>query len=233
MSTRYSPKIVTDGLVLSLDAANRLSYPGTSTIWYDMSGNANTGTLTNGPTFSNRNGGSIIFDGVDDFVNCGNADTINFGTGDFTIEMWALRSTNATTNLRLLSKGGDSDLASTAGFAFFGSDGGANFAVNPSGTRTIISAATYSVGEWFNVVGVVQRSSTIRTYKNATLVQSAAAPIGSVSNASLNLNIARNTAGANLNWSGQISIVRMYNRALTATEVLQNYNANKTRFGVI
>jgi hypothetical protein len=64
------------------------------------------------------------------------------------------------------------------------------------------------------------------------LVQSAAAPIGSVSNASLNLNIARNTAGENLNWSGQISIVRMYNKALTATEVLQNYNANKTRFGL-
>ena len=232
MATRYSPKLVTDGLVLSVDAANRLSYPSTGTTWYDMSGNSNNGTLTNGPTFSNTNGGNFIFDALDDYVDCGNGSSINFGTGDFTIEIWASRSTNATTNLRLLSKGGDSDLASAAGFAFFGFDGGANFAVNPSGTRTIISAATYSVGEWFNVVGVVQRSSTIRTYKNATLVQSAAAPIGSVSNASLNLNIARNTAGANLNWSGQISIVRMYNKALTATEVLQNYNANKTRFGL-
>jgi hypothetical protein len=228
----YGPKIVTNGLVFALDAADRNSYAGSGTTWNDMSGNNNTGTLTNGPAFSNTNGGSIIFDGVDDFVNCGNADTINFGTGDFTIEMWALRSTNATTNLRLLSKGGDSNLANTAGFAFFGYNGGASFAVNPSGTRTIISAATYSVGEWFNVVGVVQRSSTIRTYKNAILVESAAAPIGSVSNASLNLNIARNTADLNLNWSGQISIVRMYNKALTAREVLQNYNATKLRFGL-
>lgn len=230
MAFIHSPKLVTDGLVLCYDAANKLSYPGTGTGWYDLTNNANNGTLTNGPTFSNVDGGNFVFDALDDYVNCGNGSTINFGTGDFTIEMWASRSTNATTNLRLLSKGGDSDLAISAGFAFFGSDGGMNFAVNPGSTRTIISAASYSVGEWFNVVGVVQRSSTMRTYKNATLIQSTASPVGSVSNASVDLNIARNTASANLYWSGQVSIVRMYNRALTATEVLQNYNANKTRF---
>ena len=72
MATLYAPRIVTDGLVLCLDAGNRKSYPGSGTSWVDMSGNNNTGTLTNGPTFGGGNGGSIVFDGVNDFVNFSN-----------------------------------------------------------------------------------------------------------------------------------------------------------------
>ena len=63
----HSPRIITDGLVLCLDAANRQSYPGSGTVWTDLAG-SNNGTLTNGPTFSSANGGSIVFDGVDDFI---------------------------------------------------------------------------------------------------------------------------------------------------------------------
>jgi hypothetical protein len=65
------PNIVTDGLVLYLDAANQKSYPGTGTTWNDLSGNGNNGTLVNGPTFNSDNNGSIVFDGVDDYVNFG------------------------------------------------------------------------------------------------------------------------------------------------------------------
>jgi hypothetical protein len=69
MSTKYSPQIVTSGLVLCLDAANKVSYPSTGTAWYDLSGNANTSTLINGPTFSGMNSGVIVFDGTDDYVS--------------------------------------------------------------------------------------------------------------------------------------------------------------------
>ena len=62
----WPTNIVTNGLVLFLDANNTNSYPGSGTSWYDLSGNGNTGTLTNGPTFSGENGGTIVFDGVDD-----------------------------------------------------------------------------------------------------------------------------------------------------------------------
>jgi hypothetical protein len=62
------PKIVTDGLVLCLDAANRKSYPGTGTAWNDLSGNGNNGTLVNGPTFSSANGGNLSFDGTNDYT---------------------------------------------------------------------------------------------------------------------------------------------------------------------
>ena len=232
MAISRGPKTVTNGLVLCLDAADKNSYIGSGTTWTDVSGNGNVGTLTNSPTFNSSNGGNIVFDGVDDYVDNGNGNSINFGTGDFTIEIWATRFTNVTTNLRLLAKGADNDLTTSAGFAFFGSDTGLNFAINPSGTRTIITAASYSVGEWFQIIGLVERSSTMRTYKNAILTNSASSPVGSVSNASVNLNISRNTAGANLYWTGNVAIVRMYNRSLTATEISQNYNATKSRFGL-
>ncbi len=85
MSFVHSPKIVTDGLVLALDAGNTKSYTSGSTTWFDKSGNANNGTLTNGPTFSSANGGSIVFDGVDDRVEFG-----SFGSlpTQGTIQFW-------------------------------------------------------------------------------------------------------------------------------------------------
>ena len=65
----YYGNIVKDGLVLDLDAAKKDSYPGTGTAWNDISGNRNNGTLTNGPTFNSSNGGSIVFDGTNDYIN--------------------------------------------------------------------------------------------------------------------------------------------------------------------
>jgi hypothetical protein len=197
---------------------------------FDDNGLLGDGTTANMPAFDYYNKGSLKFDGSNDYINIGNPSSVNFGNGDFTIEMWMTRNTNATTNLRVLGKGAESDVAGSAGYAFFGSDGGINFGVNPGAARTIISAATYSLGEWFHVVGVVQRGSTMRTYKNGVLVSSAAAPTGSVSNASINLNIGRSTESASLYWPGNIAIVRMYNKALSVNEVLQNYEAQKTRF---
>ena len=76
MSAYSGPEIANDGLVLALDAANPRSYPGSGTTWTDLSGNGNNGTLVNVPTYSNANGGSIVFDGVDDYVS-GSISTIN------------------------------------------------------------------------------------------------------------------------------------------------------------
>ena len=91
MSSKCGPDINENGLVLFLDAANRLSYPGSGTAWSDLSGNSNTGTLTNGPTFSAGNQGSIVFDGVDDYISGGSI--IPVGTGDYYIESWINRTT--------------------------------------------------------------------------------------------------------------------------------------------
>ena len=88
MGIARGPKIVTSGLVLALDAADKLSYPGSGTTWRDLSGNNNIGTLTNGPTFSGANMGSIVFDGTNDCVTLAINSLFNFGTGDFSIFCW-------------------------------------------------------------------------------------------------------------------------------------------------
>jgi hypothetical protein len=92
MAGNVAPNTVTNGLVLYLDAGNTNSYPGTGTSWRDISGNSNNGTLTNGPTFNSANLGSIVLDGTDDYVNCGNNSSINItGTG-LTLSAWVYRT---------------------------------------------------------------------------------------------------------------------------------------------
>jgi hypothetical protein len=230
MALSHSPSIITQNLVLCLDAANPKSYPGSGTTWNDLSGNGNNGTLRNSPSYSADNLGKIVFDAVNDDINCGNDSSINFGTGDFTVSVWFRRFSNATTNLRLLSKAAGSDTAdaANAGFCFFGNNTNVSFGVNPTAARTIINAASYSVNEWVNVVGLLERGVSMRTYKNAVQVATATAPVGSVSGTT-SLFLGSNV-GANLFWAGEISNVSLYNRALTAQEIQQNFNATKSRY---
>jgi hypothetical protein len=84
MALQHSPRIVTDGLVLCLDAANPKSYPGSGITWGDVSGQNHTGTLTFGPSYSVSNGGTISFDGSNDYVST----TFNTALADFTICCW-------------------------------------------------------------------------------------------------------------------------------------------------
>ena len=86
MSFNNGPTVVTNGLVLALDAGDRNSYVSGSTTWFDLTG-VNNGTLTNGPTFNTGSGGSIVFDGVDDYVNLG-ANSSNYSRTSFTIDSW-------------------------------------------------------------------------------------------------------------------------------------------------
>jgi hypothetical protein len=200
-------------------------------VYKDLVG-SNNGTLRNSPTYSGDNSGKLVFDGVNDDVDCGNNSSINFGTGDFTVSVWFRRFSNATTNLRLLSKAASSDSANAAaaGFCFFGNDTSITFAVNPTAARSFVTAATYSLNEWVNVVGLVERGVSMRGYKNGSLAASTTAPVGSVSGTT-SLFLGSN-AGSNVFWEGEISNVSLYNRALTASEIQQNYNATKSRFGL-
>jgi hypothetical protein len=93
MSVIGGPDTITDGLVLYLDAANTKSYIGSGTTWKDLSGNSNDGTLTNEPTFDSGNSGSIVFDGVDDFVTTGQQlDPIAFGLFADSTSFWTVSS---------------------------------------------------------------------------------------------------------------------------------------------
>lgn len=111
MALNHSPKIVTNGLVLYLDAANQKSYPGSGTTWTDLSGNGNTGTLTNGPTFSANNNGGIVFDGANDYVSISNSSSLNITGRNITIEV-IFKSNDLASSQHadgLLSKGSGSN----------------------------------------------------------------------------------------------------------------------------
>jgi hypothetical protein len=111
MATQYTfGKIVTDGLVLALDAADRNSYVGGSTVWNDVSGNNYTGSLVNGPTFSNN---SIVFDGVDDYVDCGLS---TFQPTQITLSVWVSRT--ALFSGGIIIRGNVNEAGSELGLSF-------------------------------------------------------------------------------------------------------------------
>lgn len=249
MATYYSPKIATDGLVLALDAANIKSYVGSGTAWNDLSGQGNTGTLTNGPTFSSSNGGSIVFDGVDDQIDCGDVDLLG-GATSATWEVWfkptsisqgsSWQSLLTTWNDPSSGVGHtwilDTRYASWSFYIRFNGDVGSYPAFSWDGGS---GRNDFSSNNWYQMVGVFDSSlvnaQKVKIYINGTYV-SASDP-GSVSsiaskNANERLKIAVDRT-ATAPFVGNISLVRIYkNRGLSANEVLQNYNATKKRFGL-
>jgi hypothetical protein len=221
----FQPNIVTDGLVLNLDAINPNSYPQSGTIWYDTSGNNNSGTLTNGTSWT-PNGAqtSFSFDGVDDYVNCGTNSSLNFGTGSATIGAWFKTSGNIGA---LCTKRQGSGFQLYVYSERLYADG----AGTPTG---VYSTAKVNTNVWkYGVVVYDRIGSLIRLYVNGTadgttdLGGTTLTDVGSC-------NIGRATLGGTPRdyFNGTISQVSIYNRALTSQEVLQNYNALKSRFGL-
>jgi hypothetical protein len=224
----YGPRIVSNGLVLCLDAANKNSYPGSGTIWTDLSGNGNNGTLTNGPTYSSANMGSIVFDGTNDYVNMGISTYCNLI--NISVSVW-IKVTS--TSLYFLSRYFNTtsfngffmyyDVASTK----FGVDGRESSAAYLS--RPTIN--TYPLNNWYNVTWT--KSANIWSiYINGSLDVSSAVGNGTTSFSNNIMWIGGYLGTSDQYYSGgNISNVQIYNRALTATEILQNYNATKSRFG--
>jgi len=227
MSFTHSPRIVTSGLVLCLDAANPKSYPGSGTTWSDLSGNGNSGTLTNGPTFDSSNLGSISFDGVDDYA-------------EFPIPSNSITNISITgfVNVTLGRKGaffrnGNSSNGYSIGIGSTTFDGNGNniIALFP-GIRWIATTTQYLSG-WQMVTFILNQSSVVSGYLNTTPIvfPTGTNPITPTSNFYLGRNIGDEPTGIR---AAQCSISNclFYNRALTASEVLQNFNALKGRFGL-
>tara|TARA_B110000503_G_scaffold48499_1_gene78918 strand:- start:417 stop:1070 length:654 start_codon:yes stop_codon:yes gene_type:complete len=217
MATKYSPKMVTDGLVLSLDAANTKSYPRSGTTWTDLSGNSNTGTLTNGPTFSAGNMGSIVFDGTNDYVNISSLIT---GNQSFSWGAWINPTAtgtpvffgNVSTGLAMLSYWDSANNKVRVGT--YGNDR------LTSGTAIPPSTWGYTFWTW--------NGTTLTSYTNGIAD-------GTATGFSFNISNLYTTIGNSVNsqyFTGRIAQTLVYNRALTATEILQNYNATKNRFGL-
>jgi len=230
--------IVRNGLVLYLDAANTKSYVSGSTTWNDVSRGGNNGTLTNGPGYDSANGGSIVFDGVNDYVELGNV--LNMGTNSLTITQWInLNSLSGSTSLSK-SRAAAQNYRFSVGLvitarlgAFIQGNGGAD--IIPYGSTVL------TTGQWFMATFIFNRASTIQIYYNTNLeTLTGSATISQWNNLDFQstnpfrigtYTNADNTGISSL-ISGKIGQTIMYNRVLSSDEVLQNYNATRTRFGL-
>jgi hypothetical protein len=228
----YYGNTVTNGLVLSLDAAKRDSYPGLGTVWRDISGNGNNGTLTNGPTFNSDNGGAIVFDGVDDYADLGN---ILFNSASVsTLDLW-VNFPSMAVNKYIMSKGSAGDGIYT--FIMYtgpGPSGGGSsyirFAMGnqSSVTSTIIEYGSLNWGQWYNFT-FTYNGSFVTGYRNASTPLSSALT-GNLYTTTTPIYLARDKYG--VTGTCNIASFKIYNRALSASEVLQNYNAQKSRYGL-
>lgn len=228
MSFSYGQKIITDGLVLYLDAANTRSYPGSGVTWSDLSRGENTGTLTNGPTFNILNGGSIVFDGVDDNVNCGNNTILDVGN-NITVNAWIyLPSTGATTGYRPIASKVVS--GGTSGWEMGNSNGVLRCTFRPTATLVDLFGPTLSIGVW-QMCTFTYDNVTAKLYLNGVLTHSTSSGGPVTLNSTQPFQIATRGLGGST-FFGRISQVSMYNRALTSSEILQNYNAKRVRFGL-
>jgi len=237
MAFRYSPKVVTDGLIFAVDAANKKSYPGSGTNWKDVVSN-NNGTLTNGPTFNSGNAGTIDFDDTNDYITFGNTSTLNFEWNDpHSIEVWLKRSNSG--NSYIVGKNESSGNYRGTEFTFSGVNLIQYVIRNTNSTSNRIysrSTNTYNDGEWHQFVVTYDGSGTaggigiyVDTVSDVNVVDTGNITGGTTSTA--NAVIGARNGVANY-FGGNISIVKYYNKVLTSAEILQNYNATKGRFGL-
>jgi hypothetical protein len=219
MAVYAGPDIVENGLVLHLDAANPRSYPGTGTGWFDLSGNNNNGTLTNGPSYNQDQLGNIVFDGTNDEVIA-----TNIGLTNYTFEFFV----KAT---------GDSLAGANRYNTLIGYDGSRRLLYHTNGTLlaqvgtgNIFSTTTAPRNNWNHIVFSYNAPNTTATwYINGTNAGSTSGTAQGTWTSTIYIG----SYNSNNYWmNGNISSVKIYNRALVAEEIQQNFNALRGRFGI-
>ena len=220
MAVGYNPSIVSDGLVFYIDAANLRSYSGSGVTANGLIGGIN-GTLVNGVGFTSSNNGSFVFDGPNDYVDCGYNSNINNAT-QLTIECW-YRSSNISKEGIIF---GTNSFFPAYGYHMEIYQSKLLFQVFPS-TSSVQSSITLSNNIWYHLVGTYN-SGTINLYVNGI---SSGSGNYTYSASSENLILGRYYAGS-LSLEGQLSNVKFYNKALSQQEILQNFNATRFRYGI-
>lgn len=221
--------IVTDGLKLWLDASNPASYPGSGTTWYDLSGNGYNGTLVNGPTFDNGNEGSIVFDGVNDYVNSNNQ--LN-GVLFITLSVWIKYSVVGNSPWRgILTKNNFNDFALAVG-GLSAPGRGVIYLVNSNNQTSgnVVTTSRLDNGLWNNLTATYD-GSFVRLYVNS--IQENSVKLTGIMHNTPNTNVLIGAyPGLYQLFLGNISQIQIYNRALTQEEITQNFNATKSKYGL-
>ena len=220
------------GFQLETGSSASTYYPTTATAktrgstLIDLSGNGNTGTLTNGPLYSSANGGSIVFDGSNDYATISN--NITPGTGDFAVSVWVYK-TETTANRYVW------DFGANGGTLASGTSQGPGFRYyNPTigtGSSLYTSGPVHNINTWYNIV-ISRISGTTYFYSNGSLIVSAA-DAGNIGSWGTALTIGNYGGGGSYCHQGNISNLLVYkNKGLTAAEIQQNFNSLRGRFGI-
>jgi hypothetical protein len=218
------PNIVRDSsLVLYLDASAKNSYNNLIDVntWKDLSRNNNSGSLINGPTFSGDNGGSIVFDAVNNYYSIGNNASLDCVNG-VSVFTW-VRSPSSYIQRQIIMKYNSVSIGIAYGFQFW-SDQNIYFHITPtSGWLEVNGLSNYNLNTWY-YLGLTYDQSNLKTYINGT-VTSTTAKTGTITT---NVYPVQSSSGLGCTLSG----IQIYNRALTAAEISQNFNATRGRFGI-
>ncbi len=228
------PRIVRTGLHLYLDPADRRSYPGTGTgsTITDLSGNGYTGTFSNGAFYNSFNGGCIVTDGINDFVSTP-VGSLGSSTSNYSFGGW-YRATDFNNPKYILTRGRDGFGSGWSLFVYVDTAGipQAAFVYTVPSTAAVGVAGSVPVklNTWFHIMGVWINGTSMTLYINGQ-VQNIVTTTGST--------LRNSTAGWNLGTvtttifsSGNTGAVYVYTRALSAAEIMQNFNAHRKRYGL-
>lgn len=232
MGLAHSPRIVTDGLVLCLDAASKRSYPGTGTTWTDLKANKSGAMQNMTDNFSSENAGRLTFDGSNEYVSFSNGEDIFPNNNIFSITFWQYIQGRNSSVFHLTGPSTSNEvwiMNSSTSFAF-----GDNlvFAVNASPASDYWSTGFIPpLNEWMNIT-FVKTSSSAHLYVDSALTASTSysRSINLGSNMPFYIGTDPDPGGFSQFMNGYISSLSVYNRALSADEIRQNYLSTKERY---
>lgn len=229
--------IVTNGLVLNLDAGFIPSYPTTGTTWYDIGPNILNGTLTNGPTFSSANSGSIVFDGTNDYVKISNTvpTSLQIGQNDFTIDFWVYPSNTSAYSIcgNLQDSNGTGYYWVIINSTFTGLHT-VQFGTEPVPASKFGTTAL-AANQWYNII-LSRTGTSLICYINGSVYGNTAnlPTFNGTTSTEFLIGISKsigNYSAYPLN--GRLANLKIYNqKGFTSAEALQNYNAQKGRYGL-
>lgn len=236
MSGISGPNIVRDGLVLELDAGDKNSYPGTGTNWQDLSGLGYNATMYGSLPFSTDGRGCFDFATVtgaaSSVASLGFTFTSNMvpTTGNFTLNFWVKNPPTNVGQSGLFSNAGSAD-----GYRFGIGKDAVYWLIGPTYTESSVGfTSTLNSTSWYNVVAIFARGEAtpqIRTYLNGVFQGSGNFPASQTAFPSYVPGIVRSPCCMPL-FTGKLAQVSVYSKSLTVSEILQNYNVTKTRFGL-
>lgn len=237
MALHYSPRIVTDNLTIALDAADRISYPGSGATWFDISGNANNVTLNNGISYSSANNGILTLDGTNDSITAPSVNSLG-GIPNHAFEMWVkssgLGSGQSIGGLFCPDYGIISYIDSSGNVIYYIYNTDAGY---PGVYIASISTSGVNIfdNNWHHIVCTRSNNSPAYIYVDGVL-RASSGNTGLWSGATIwsdmNMSIGNNPNNVGYLYYGSMAVVKLYKKRLLASEIQQNYLAQKSRFGL-